>query len=71
MKVVAKVARGEGHVALIDIPEPGVTPAHVLIEVKAASVRGTDHPHLPLGWFPQPQVHRERHRHLASIWRLW
>lgn len=42
MKGVAKVARGEGNVSLIDVPEPEVTPGHVLIEVKAAGVCGTD-----------------------------
>ncbi len=42
MKGVAKVARGEGNVALIDVPEPRVTPGYVLIEVKAAGICGTD-----------------------------
>ena len=42
MKGVAKVARGEGNVELIDVPLPVVTPGHVLIEVKAAGVCGTD-----------------------------
>jgi L-iditol 2-dehydrogenase len=39
---VAKLARGEGHVGLIDVPEPAVPPRHVLIEVQAAGVCGTD-----------------------------
>ena len=42
MKGVAKVARGEGNVDLIEVPEPQVTPGHVLIEVKAAGICGTD-----------------------------
>lgn len=43
MRGVAKIARGEGNVALIDAPEP--QPAHqgqVVIEVKAAGICGTD-----------------------------
>ena len=42
MKGVAKVARGDGNVSIIEVPEPEVTPGHVLIEVKAAGVCGTD-----------------------------
>ncbi|MCL4295538.1 MAG: alcohol dehydrogenase catalytic domain-containing protein [Anaerolineae bacterium] len=42
MKGVAKIAPGEGNVALIDAPEPQVLPLHVLIEVKAAGICGTD-----------------------------
>jgi L-iditol 2-dehydrogenase len=42
MKGVAKVARGEGNVELIDAPLPTVIPGHVLIEVKAAGICGTD-----------------------------
>jgi L-iditol 2-dehydrogenase len=42
MKGVAKIAPGEGNVALIDVPEPEVTTGHVLIEVKAAGICGTD-----------------------------
>ena len=42
MRGVAKVARGEGNVQLIDVPEPTVTSKHVLIEVQAAGVCGTD-----------------------------
>jgi L-iditol 2-dehydrogenase len=42
MKGVAKLARGEGHVGLLDVPEPEVIPGHVLIEVQAAGVCGTD-----------------------------
>ncbi len=42
MKGVAKIAPGEGNVALIDVPEPEVTPGRVLIEVKAAGICGTD-----------------------------
>lgn len=42
MKGVAKLAPGEGNVGLLDIPMPVVRPGHVLIEVKAAGVCGTD-----------------------------
>ncbi|MBL7201773.1 MAG: zinc-binding dehydrogenase [Anaerolineae bacterium] len=42
MKGVAKLARGEGNVGLLDVPEPEVIPGHVLVEVKAAGVCGTD-----------------------------
>lgn len=42
MKGVAKIAPGEGNVALIEVPVPAVTPGHVLIEVKAAGICGTD-----------------------------
>ncbi|GIK38385.1 MAG: alcohol dehydrogenase catalytic domain-containing protein [Chloroflexota bacterium] len=42
MKGVAKITPGEGNVALIDAPEPQVLPQHVLIEVKAAGICGTD-----------------------------
>jgi L-iditol 2-dehydrogenase len=42
MQGVAKIARGEGHVALIDAPEPQAGPGQVVIEVKAAGICGTD-----------------------------
>jgi L-iditol 2-dehydrogenase len=42
MKGVAKLARGDGNVGLLDVPEPEVLPGHVLLEVKAAGVCGTD-----------------------------
>lgn len=42
MKGVAKLAPGEGNVGLLDIPVPAILPGHVLIEVKAAGVCGTD-----------------------------
>jgi L-iditol 2-dehydrogenase len=42
MQGVAKVARGEGNVELIDVPVPEVIAKHVLIEVQAAGVCGTD-----------------------------
>lgn len=42
MKGVAKVARGEGHVSLIETPEPEIKPGYVIIEVKAAGICGTD-----------------------------
>lgn len=42
MQGVAKLERGEGNVGLLDVPIPEVIPHHVLIEVKAAGVCGTD-----------------------------
>jgi L-iditol 2-dehydrogenase len=42
MQGVAKLARGDGNVGLLDVPEPEPIPGHVLIEVKAAGVCGTD-----------------------------
>lgn len=42
MKGVAKIARGEGQVTLIDVPEPAPSPGYVLIEVAACGVCGTD-----------------------------
>lgn len=42
MKGVAKIARGKGNVDLIEAPEPEVLAGHVLIEVQAAGVCGTD-----------------------------
>ena len=42
MQGVAKLERGEGNVGLLDVPVPEVTPGHVLIEVVAAGVCGTD-----------------------------
>ncbi|MCB0129105.1 MAG: zinc-binding dehydrogenase, partial [Caldilineaceae bacterium] len=42
MKGVAKLAPGDGNVGLIDVPVPEIRPGHVIIEVKAAGVCGTD-----------------------------
>jgi len=42
MKGVAKIERGKGNVALIDVPEPEAIPGHVVIEVQGAGVCGTD-----------------------------
>jgi L-iditol 2-dehydrogenase len=39
---VAKLAPGDGNVGLLEVPMPEVRAAHVLIEVKAAGVCGTD-----------------------------
>lgn len=39
---VAKLERGEGHVGLLEVPDPEAIPGHVVIEVKAAGVCGTD-----------------------------
>lgn len=42
MKAVMKVARGEGHVELCDVPAPSPGPSQVLVEVAAAGICGTD-----------------------------
>lgn len=42
MQGVAKLAPGDGHVGLLDIPTPEIQPGHVRIDVKAAGVCGTD-----------------------------
>jgi len=42
MKAVVKTEKGEGHVEVRDVAEPTVTPGHVVIEVAAAGVCGTD-----------------------------
>lgn len=42
MRGVAKLKQGEGHVGMLDVPEPTLIPNHVLIEVKAAGLCGTD-----------------------------
>jgi L-iditol 2-dehydrogenase len=42
MQGVAKLAPGEGNVGLLDVPIPQVRAHHVLIEVEAAGVCGTD-----------------------------
>ena len=42
MKGVAKLAPGEGYVGLLEVPLPVIRPNHVLIEVKATGVCGTD-----------------------------
>jgi L-iditol 2-dehydrogenase len=42
MQGVAKLARGAGNVGLLEVPEPQVIAGHVLVEVKAAGVCGTD-----------------------------
>ena len=42
MKGVAKLAPGDGHVGLLEVPMPEVRANHVLIEVKATGVCGTD-----------------------------
>lgn len=42
MQGIAKLASGEGNVGLLDIPEPEATPGHVIIEVAAAGLCGTD-----------------------------
>jgi L-iditol 2-dehydrogenase len=42
MQGVAKLARGDGNVGLLDVPEPGATAGHVVVEVKAAGICGTD-----------------------------
>jgi len=42
MKGVAKLAPGDGNVGLLEVPMPTIRPGHVLIEVKATGVCGTD-----------------------------
>ena len=42
MKAVVKTEKGEGYVEVRDVAEPTVTPGHVVIEVAAAGVCGTD-----------------------------
>jgi L-iditol 2-dehydrogenase len=42
MQGVAKLAPGDGHVGLLEVPVPEVHAGHVLIEVKATGVCGTD-----------------------------
>ncbi len=42
MKGVVKVARGEGNVEVRDVPEPHAGPGHVVLQVAAAGVCGTD-----------------------------
>ena len=42
MKGVAKLRPGAGQVGLIDAPEPTATPGHLVIEVTAAGLCGTD-----------------------------
>jgi L-iditol 2-dehydrogenase len=42
MKGVMKVARGEGNVEVRDVPEPHAPPHHVVIQVAATGVCGTD-----------------------------
>jgi L-iditol 2-dehydrogenase len=42
VKAVVKTERGDGHVALLDVPEPKAKPGHVVLEVAATGVCGTD-----------------------------
>lgn len=42
MKGLTKTAAGEGHMELLDHPEPRPAPGHVVIEVAAAAICGTD-----------------------------
>lgn len=42
MKGVAKLSPGVGQVGLLDVPEPSAIPGHVVIEVTAAGLCGTD-----------------------------
>lgn len=42
MLAVTKVARGDGQVALRDVPQPGPGPGQVLLAVRAAGICGTD-----------------------------
>lgn len=42
MQGIAKLEKGDGHVGLLDVPEPEAKPGHVVIEVAAAGLCGTD-----------------------------
>ena len=42
MLALVKQARGEGHLGLVDVPEPTAGPGQVLIAVRAAGICGTD-----------------------------
>jgi L-iditol 2-dehydrogenase len=42
MQAVRKTARGEGHVALDEVPAPEAGPGQVLVAVRAAGICGTD-----------------------------
>ena len=42
MKGVVKFARGNGNVELRDVPEPELHPGHVLVQVAACGICGTD-----------------------------
>jgi L-iditol 2-dehydrogenase len=42
MLAVRKTARGEGHVALDEVPQPEAGPGQVLVAVRAAGICGTD-----------------------------
>lgn len=42
MKAVVKRATGAGNVQLMDVPEPRLRPGHVIVEVEAAGICGTD-----------------------------
>jgi len=42
MRGVAKLRAGEGQVGLLNVPEPTAIPGHVIIEVTAAGLCGTD-----------------------------
>lgn len=42
MEALAKVARGEGHLELIEVPDPDPGPEEVLIDVVAAGICGSD-----------------------------
>ena len=47
MQAVVKTARGEGNVALRELPQPRPGPGQVLLAVRAAGICGTDLAHLP------------------------
>ena len=42
MKAVVKTAKGEGNVEVLDVAEPTISAGHVILEVAAAGVCGTD-----------------------------
>src|SRR4030065_47896 len=56
MKALVKYATGKGYMQVQDMPEPGLQPGHVIIEVKAAGICGTDL-HIQDGEYPiEPPV---------------
>lgn len=42
MKALRKLENGDGHIDLVDVPDPVAIPDHVVLRVKAAGICGTD-----------------------------
>ncbi len=51
MKALVKFATGPGGMQLEDTPEPTLRPGHVIVEVKACGICGTDL-HIQAGEYP-------------------